>query len=64
MFAKLMPQEPRFFEMFAALAISCQAAMGLGTLFGGWRIVWAWILTIPCSTFIAGVAWYVGQTFL
>jgi hypothetical protein len=39
MFANLMPQEPPFFEMFAALAISCQAAMGLGTLFGGWRIV-------------------------
>lgn len=39
MFANLMPQDPPFFEMFAALAISCQAAMGLGTLFGGWRIV-------------------------
>jgi hypothetical protein len=37
MFANLMPQEPPFFEMFAALGISCQAAMGLGTLFGGWR---------------------------
>lgn len=23
-------------------------------------IVWAWILTIPCSAFVAGVAWYIG----
>jgi PiT family inorganic phosphate transporter len=22
------------------------------------NIVWAWILTIPCSAFIAGLAWY------
>jgi len=27
-------------------------------------IVWAWILTIPCSAFIAGVAWWVGRLFL
>jgi PiT family inorganic phosphate transporter len=107
------------------VVIACQAAMGLGTLFGGWRIVktmgmritklrpqggfcasasgavtlflatglgipvstthtitgaivgvgsvrnvsavrwgvagsivWAWIFTIPCSAFIAGVAWW------
>lgn len=110
------------------VVISCQAAMGLGTLFGGWRIVktmgqkitklkpvggfcaetggaitlflatglgvpvstthtitgsivgvgsaqkvsavrwgvaggivWAWVLTIPCSAFIAACAWYVGE---
>ncbi len=24
-------------------------------------IVWAWILTIPCSAFIAGAAWWVGR---
>ena len=24
-------------------------------------IVWAWILTIPCSAFIAGAAWYAGR---
>jgi len=24
-------------------------------------IVWAWILTIPCSAFIAGAAWYLGR---
>jgi PiT family inorganic phosphate transporter len=24
-------------------------------------IVWAWILTIPCSAFIAAVAWWLGQ---
>jgi PiT family inorganic phosphate transporter len=24
-------------------------------------IVWAWILTIPCSAFIAGVAWWLAQ---
>jgi PiT family inorganic phosphate transporter len=109
----------------------CQSAMGLGTLFGGWRIVktmgmkitklrpisgfcasasgaitlflatalgvpvstthtitgaivgvgsvnklsavrwgvagnivWAWVLTIPCSAFIAAVAWFLGQQYL
>jgi PiT family inorganic phosphate transporter len=25
------------------------------------NIVWAWILTIPCSAFIAGAAWYLGR---
>jgi len=25
------------------------------------NIIWAWILTIPCSAFIAGAAWYVGR---
>ncbi|MBI1966128.1 MAG: inorganic phosphate transporter [Betaproteobacteria bacterium] len=113
------------------VVIACQAAMGLGTLFGGWRIVktmgqritklrpvsgfcaamsgamtlflatglgvpvstthtitgsivgvgsvqklsavrwgvagsivWAWLFTIPCSAFIAGVAWWLAQRFL
>jgi PiT family inorganic phosphate transporter len=113
------------------VVISCQAAMGLGTLFGGWRIVktmgmritklkpvsgfcasasgavtlflatglgvpvstthtitgsivgvgsvqklsavrwgvagsivWAWILTIPCSAFISAIAWWLGETYL
>ncbi len=113
------------------VVIACQTAMGLGTLFGGWRIVktmgmritklkplggfcasaagamtlflatglgvpvstthtitggivgvgsvrklsavrwgvagsiiWAWILTIPCSGFIAAVAWFLGSLFL
>jgi len=27
-------------------------------------IVWAWILTIPCSAFIAGVAWWAGTWVL
>ena len=112
------------------VVISCQAAMGLGTLFGGWRIVktmgmritklkpvsgfcasasgaatlflatglgvpvstthtitgsivgvgsvqklsavrwgvagsimWAWILTIPCSAFISAIAWWLGETY-
>ena len=27
-------------------------------------IVWAWILTIPCSAFIAGAAWYLGRILL
>ena len=112
------------------VVIACQAAMGLGTLFGGWRIVktmgqritklrpqggfcasasgavtlflatglgipvstthtitgaivgvgsvrklsavrwgiagsivWAWIFTIPCSAFIAGVAWWVAAHY-
>jgi PiT family inorganic phosphate transporter len=111
--------------------LSCYAAMGLGTLFGGWRIVktmgqkitklkpvggfcaetggaitltiaslagipvstthtitgaivgvgsahklsavrwglagnivWAWILTIPCSAFMAAVAWFIGERYL
>jgi PiT family inorganic phosphate transporter len=28
------------------------------------NILWAWILTIPCSAFIAGVAWYAGRMLL
>jgi len=28
------------------------------------NILWAWILTIPCSAFIAGVAWYLGRLLL
>jgi inorganic phosphate transporter, PiT family len=27
-------------------------------------LLWAWILTIPCSAFIAGAAWYVGRILL
>ena len=27
------------------------------------NIVWAWILTIPCSAFIAAVAWFLGQQY-
>ena len=27
-------------------------------------IVWAWILTIPCSAFIAGIAWWAGRLLL
>jgi inorganic phosphate transporter, PiT family len=26
-------------------------------------IVWAWILTIPCSAFIAGLAWWLGTHY-
>jgi PiT family inorganic phosphate transporter len=25
------------------------------------NILWAWILTIPCSAFMAGMAWWVGR---
>ncbi|MBK5104674.1 MAG: inorganic phosphate transporter [Burkholderiales bacterium] len=113
------------------VVITCQSAMALGTMFGGWRIVktmgqkitklkpvggacaetggaitlflatwlgvpvstthtitgaivgvgsvnkfnavrwgvagdivWAWVLTIPCSAFIAAVAWFLGQQYL
>jgi PiT family inorganic phosphate transporter len=113
------------------VVLACQAAMGLGTMFGGWRIVktmgqritklkplggfcasasgactlfvatglgvpvstthtitgsiigvgsvrgvkavrwgvaggivWAWILTIPCSALIAAAAWYVGDRLM
>ena len=28
------------------------------------NIVWAWVLTIPCSAFIAGLAWWLGDTLL
>ena len=28
------------------------------------NIVWAWILTIPCSAFIAGIAWWIARTIL
>jgi PiT family inorganic phosphate transporter len=27
-------------------------------------IVWAWILTIPCSAFISAIAWWLGETYL
>lgn len=113
------------------IVVSCYTAMGLGTMFGGWRIVktmgnritklnqargfcansggavtlfvatafgipvstthtitgaiagvgstrgarrvrwgvaggivWAWILTIPCSAIMAAVAWYIGELIL
>jgi inorganic phosphate transporter, PiT family len=113
------------------VVLACQTAMGLGTMFGGWRIVktmgmritklkpvsgfcasaggamtlflatamgvpvstthtitgsivgvgsvhklsavrwgvaggivWAWILTIPCSAFIAAIAWFIGERYL
>jgi PiT family inorganic phosphate transporter len=113
------------------VVLACQSAMGMGTLFGGWRIVktmgmkitklrpvsgfcasasgaatlflatelgvpvstthtitgaiigvgsvqklsavrwgvaggivWAWIFTIPCSAFIAAVAWFLGKHYL
>jgi inorganic phosphate transporter, PiT family len=28
------------------------------------NLLWAWILTIPCSAFIAGAAWYIGRLLL
>ena len=28
------------------------------------NIVWAWVLTIPCSAFMAGLAWYVARLVL
>jgi PiT family inorganic phosphate transporter len=28
------------------------------------NLLWAWILTIPCSAFIAGAAWYLGRILL
>jgi PiT family inorganic phosphate transporter len=28
------------------------------------NIVWAWILTIPCSAFIAGLSWWLAHTYL
>jgi len=113
------------------VVLACQTAMGLGTLFGGWRIVrtmgmritklkpvsgfcasaggamtlflatafgvpvstthtitgsivgvgsvqrmsavrwgvaggivWAWVLTIPCSAFVAAIAWYLAERYL
>jgi PiT family inorganic phosphate transporter len=27
-------------------------------------IVWAWVLTIPCSAIMAAVAWYLGRLLL
>jgi PiT family inorganic phosphate transporter len=27
-------------------------------------IVWAWVLTIPCSAFLAGLAWWLAQALL
>jgi PiT family inorganic phosphate transporter len=28
------------------------------------NIVWAWVRTIPCSAFVAAVAWWLGQSYL
>jgi len=28
------------------------------------NIVWAWVLTIPCSAFIAGIGWWLGRLLL
>ena len=28
------------------------------------NIVWAWVLTIPCSAFMAGIAWWIAHTIL
>jgi len=28
------------------------------------KLLWAWILTIPCSAFVAGLAWYFGRMLL
>ncbi len=28
------------------------------------RLVWAWVLTIPCSAFVAAVAWWIGKQIL
>ena len=28
------------------------------------NLLWAWILTIPCSAFVAGAAWYLGRLLL
>jgi len=28
------------------------------------NIVWAWVLTIPCSAFMAGLAWWLGRVLL
>lgn len=86
------------------VVIACQLAMGLGTLFGGWRIVrtmgmgipvstthtitgaivgvglsrrmtavrwglasrivWAWVLTIPCAAIMAAIAYHIGENVL
>ena len=48
------------------------AIAGVGTTRGARRvrwgvaggIVWAWILTIPCSALIAGISWYLGKLIL
>ncbi len=28
------------------------------------NIVWAWVLTIPASAFVAAIAWWIGKQFL
>ena len=39
---------------------SAQAASAVRWGIAG-NILWAWILTIPCSAFIAGLAWWIGR---
>ncbi|MDR2188603.1 MAG: inorganic phosphate transporter [Azonexus sp.] len=66
-----------FFASFFGIPVSTThtitgAIAGVGATHGARRvrwgvaggIVWAWILTIPCSALIAGLAWYLGRLVL
>jgi len=39
--------------------LGAYTAISLGTLFGGWRIVWAWVVTIPASALVAALSFWV-----
>ena len=54
--------KPQYAVMWAAFFNFVAIAVFQLKVAGG--IVWAWILTIPCSAFIAAVAWWLAQQFL
>ena len=43
-------------------------AIWTGLIGSAWGVagtlVWAWVLTIPCSAFVAAVAWWIGTLIL
>ena len=73
MLNKLMPREGKFFDLFnahAAQIVEGGRALAqfianpeVSAVRGGiaGNIVLAWILTIPCTAFIAAVAWWLGR---
>ena len=57
-----MPREGKFFDLFNAHAERGRCSERLGGALGiAGNILWAWVLTIPCSAFMSGLAWWVGR---
>jgi phosphate/sulfate permease len=75
---RILASRPRYCQTragaFPGRILAAHAAIGLGTMAGGWRIVktmgirrrgvagrivWAWVLTIPLSAVLAAATWLV-----